>query len=205
MTKKIRWAFIVPLLTVSVGFAGAARAKEAKEIVVTPPADVKFMPLDPNDKEGKGPQISVLSGDMKKKGTPLFFLLKLPPGFKPGPHTHTSDDWAVVVQGAGHNFAAGGDEGKAVDVGGFWYQPGKVAHDNHCASTTPCIIAVYTPKGFDFLPAKVKEGTAAKAPTAAPAAPAAAAPAAPAKAPVAAVAAPAKAPAAPAPAAPAKK
>ena len=67
MTKKIRWAFIVPLLTVSVGFAGAARAeKAAKEIVVTPSADVKFMPLDPNDKEGKGPQISVISGDMKK-------------------------------------------------------------------------------------------------------------------------------------------
>ena len=137
MTKKIRWAFIVPLLTVSVGFVGAARAdKAAKEIAVTPAADVKFMPLDPNDKEGKGPQISVISGDMKKKGTPLLFLLKLPPGFKPGPHTHTSDDYAVVVQGSMHNFAAGGEEGKAVDVGGTWYQPGKVAHDNHCASTT---------------------------------------------------------------------
>ena len=174
MTKKIRWAFIVPLLTVSVGFVGGARAeKAAKEIMVTAPADVKFMPLDPNDKEGKGPQISVLSGDMKKKGTPMYFLLKLPPGFKPGPHTHSSDDYAVVVQGSMHNFAAGGDEGKAVDVGGSWFQHGKVAHDNHCASTTPCIIAVYVPKGFDFLPVMAPAGAAAapaaKAPAAAPA------------------------------------
>ena len=187
MTKKIRWAFIVPLLTVSLGFVGGARAKEAKEIVVTPPADVKFMPLDPNDKEGKGPQISVLSGDMKKKGTPLYFLLKIPAGFKPGPHSHSSDDYAVVVQGSVHNFAAGGDEGKAVDVGGSWFQPGKVAHDNHCASTTPCILAVYTPKGFDFLPAKAPAGAAkAAAPAAAPAAAAKAPAAAPAAAPTAA-------------------
>jgi hypothetical protein len=186
MTKKIRWAFIVPLLAVSVGFTGGARAKEAKEIVVTAPADVKYMPLDPNDKEGKGPQISVLSGDMKKKGTPLYFLLKLPPGFKPGPHAHSSDDYVAVVQGSMHNFAAGGDEGKAVDVGGTWFQPGKVAHDNHCASTTPCILAVYTPKGFDFLPVKTPAAAApakaatptAAAPAAAPAAPAAKAPAA---------------------------
>src|SRR5882724_1923600 len=84
--KKIRWMVVVPLLTGALTFASTARAdKPGKEIVVTPAADVKFMPIDPNDKEGKGPQISVLFGDMKKKGTPLGFLLKVPPGFKPGP------------------------------------------------------------------------------------------------------------------------
>jgi anti-sigma factor ChrR (cupin superfamily) len=153
--KKIRWMLVLPLLTGALAVTSTARAdKPAKEIVVTPSADVKYMPLDPNDKEGKGPQISVVFGDMKKKGTPLGFFLKVPPGFKPGPHTHTSDDYAVVVQGAMHNFAAGGDEGKAADVGGTWFQPGKVPHDNHCASTTPCVIFVYVPKGFDFLPVK---------------------------------------------------
>jgi len=163
--KKIRWMVVVPLLTGALGLASTARAEKAgKEIMVMPSADVKYMPLDPNDKEGKGPQISVVFGDMKKKGTPMGFLLKLQPGFKPGPHTHTSDDYAVVVQGSMHNFAAGGDEGKAVDAGGTWFQPGKVAHDNHCASTTPCVIFVYVPKGFDFLPVKAAAEKAEKAP-----------------------------------------
>jgi hypothetical protein len=166
--KKIRLMLVVPTLTVALaGLAGTARAeKAAKEIVATPAADVKFMPLDPNDKELKGPQISVVFGDMKKKGTPLGFLLKLPAGFKPGPHTHTSDDYAVIVSGTMHNFAAGGDEGKAIEAGGTWFQPGKVPHDNHCASTVPCVFFVYTPKGFDFLPVKEKAPLAEKAPAA---------------------------------------
>ena len=162
--KKIRWMVVIPLLTGALALASTARAEKAgKEIMVTPSADVKFMPLDPKDTEGKGPQISVVFGDIKKKGTPLGFLLKLPPGFKPGPHTHTSDDYAVIIQGSMHNFAAGGDEGKAVEPGGTWFQPGKVPHDNHCASTTPCVFFVYVPKGFDFLPVKAAGEKAEKA------------------------------------------
>lgn len=155
MKNKTRWMLLVPLLTAALGFAGGklASAGKDKEIVLTPAADVKFQPLDPNDKEGKGPQLSVVFGDIKKKG-PLGFLLKLPPGFKPGPHSHTSDDYAVVIQGSGRNFAPGPDEGKAIEPGGTWFQPGKMVHDNHCASTTPCLVFVYTPKGFDFIPAK---------------------------------------------------
>jgi hypothetical protein len=133
--------------------ANRAGADHVKEIALTPAPDVKYQPLDPNDKEGKGPQISVVFGDLEKKA-PLGFLFKVPPGFRPGPHLHTSEYHSIVIQGAVHDFAAGGDEGKAIGPGGHWFQPGKVAHDNHCASSTPCVMFIYTPEGFDFIPVK---------------------------------------------------
>ncbi|HYQ44417.1 MAG TPA: DUF4437 domain-containing protein [Polyangiaceae bacterium] len=117
---------------------------------MTPAADVKYVPLDPKDTEGRGPQISVVFGDMKKKA-PLGFLFKVPPGFRPGPHTHTSDYHGIVLEGAVHDFAAGGVEGNPIGPGGHWFQPGNLPHDNHCASTTPCVMFIYTPRGFDFI------------------------------------------------------
>ena len=55
-----------------------------------------------------------------------------------------------------HNFAPGGDEGKALGPGGHWFQPGKMVHDNHCEEKGgTCLSFVYMPKGFDFMPAKV--------------------------------------------------
>ena len=149
--KNTKWILIASLLSGGLGAAGGVFAAKGKEIALTPPEDVKFQPIDPNDKEGKGPQLSVVFGDMKKKG-PMGFILKVPPGFKPGPHTHTSDDYAVIIKGAVHNFAPG-DEGKAIGPGGTWFQPGKMVHDNHCAEGAPCLLFVYMPNGFDFKPA----------------------------------------------------
>ena len=64
---------------------------------VTPADDIKFFPLD--ERAGnKGPQASVVFGDIRKKG-PIGLFLKLPAGFRPGPHVHTSDNTVVVLQG----------------------------------------------------------------------------------------------------------
>jgi len=41
-----------------------------------------------------------------------------------------------------------------IGPGGHWFQPGKAPRDNHGASATPCVIFIYTPQGFDFIPAK---------------------------------------------------
>jgi len=123
-------------------------------IIVTPAPDVKYQPLDPNDSQRQGPQISVLFGDFAKKA-PVGFLFKVPPGFRPGPHLHTADYYSVVVEGIVHDFAPGSaDEGSPIGPGGHWFQAGKVAHDNHCASPTPCVIFIYSPRGYDYLPIK---------------------------------------------------
>lgn len=156
MKNRARRMWFVSALSVALGVAvlmGRANAYATKEIILTPPADVKFVPLDPDDSERRGPQISVVFGDMKKRA-PLGFFFKVPAGFKPGPHTHTSDYHAIVLEGAVHDFAAGGLEGPPIGPGGHWFQPGNLPHDNHCASTTPCVMFIYTPHGFDFIPVK---------------------------------------------------
>jgi len=130
----------------------ASTRTAAPNIVITPAPDVKYQPLDPNDSERKGPQISILFGDFAKKA-PVGFLFKVPGGFRPGPHIHTADYYSVVVEGIVHDFAPGSaDEGSPIGPGGHWFQAGKVSHDNHCASTTPCVIFIYSPRGYDYLP-----------------------------------------------------
>ena len=72
MKKMKTLLLVLPVVTAGIGFAGGvfAAAAKGKEIVVTPAAEVKFEPLDPADKEMKGPSYSVVFGDMKKKGSP---------------------------------------------------------------------------------------------------------------------------------------
>jgi hypothetical protein len=112
--------------------------------------DAKWIPLDA--KAGaKGPQISISFGEMGKKA-PIGFLLKTPPGFHPGPHTHSSDDWAVVIAGKMHNYPAGKDAGKALIAGDRWHQVADEPHDNLCEPGAECLMFVYMPDGFDFKP-----------------------------------------------------
>ena len=132
---------------------GIALAGPAKEIVTTQNKDLKWTPIDPKDTAMKGPKMAVVFGDVKKG--PVGFILWLPPGAKPGPHTHTSDDYATVIQGTMHNFKAPGtDEGPGLTPGGTWFQPGGEPHDNECEASSKdgCQIFVYMAKGFDFKP-----------------------------------------------------
>jgi quercetin dioxygenase-like cupin family protein len=152
--KHLKWMITISLVSAGLGAAGGVFAAKSKEIVVTPDADLKFQPLDPTDKEGKGVQMSVVFGDIKKKG-PIGYLLKIPAGLSSPAHTHSSDDYAVVVKGSMTNHAPGA-EGKVLGAGGTWFQPGNVAHVNDCAAGAPCEIFVYMAKGFDYAPANTE-------------------------------------------------
>ena len=207
MQKTTKLFLVLPVLTAGFGFAGGvfAAGGKGKEIVVTPAADVKFEPMDPNDKEMKGASFSVVFGDLKKKGQPVGILLKVPAGGRAGAHSHTSDDYVVGITGMTHDFVPGGDEGKALGPGGHWFQPGKMVHDNHCEEKSgTCLSFVYFPKGFDMIPAK-PAADAKGAKDAKPAAPAAAPAAAPTPAAAPGAAKPAAAPIPAAPAAAPKK
>jgi quercetin dioxygenase-like cupin family protein len=129
---------------------GSPVSEEASGIVVTPADQVRFMPLDPAVGNA-GPHIAVLFGALDKKA-PIGLLFAAPAGFRPGPHVHSSDDYAVVLRGKVQNFAAGQEEGPAVGPGGTWFQPANVVHDNYCESAEPCLFFVYLPGGFDFEP-----------------------------------------------------
>jgi hypothetical protein len=151
LSLSIAAAVVVGGVTTSV-MAAAPPARGA-DILRTPPAQVTYRPLDPRDTQGKGPQISIVFGEMNK-AAPVGFLFKVPGGFRPGPHRHTRDYYSVVLEGIVHDFVPGAGEGDAIGPGGFWFQAGNKLHDNHCASATPCVIFIYSPSGYDYLPAK---------------------------------------------------
>ena len=141
---------IVLVIGAALCFAGGVFAAAAKkEMALTPAADVKWAPLDP--KQPEGAQMSVVFGDMAKKG-PLGVLLKFPPGATPGPHTHTSDYWGVVIKGTEHNFA-GDNKGPGLGPGSHWFQPGKGVHNNECEPGSECVVFLYLNGKFDFAPA----------------------------------------------------
>lgn len=146
--KAVKW-IVALAVAVAVGFGGGVMAAGKKDMALTGADEVQFQPLDPNDKEGKGPAAAVVFGDMKGKG-PVGILLRVPADGRATPHTHTSDYYGVMIKGTEHNYAPGPDEGKALGPGSYWFQPGKQPHDNHCEAGAECLAFIYFPKGFDM-------------------------------------------------------
>jgi hypothetical protein len=72
-------------------------------------------------------------------------LLETPAGFKSGPHSHTADYWAVVVQGEWQHWVPSTGEGVGVRLrsGSHWTQVKTQLHEDACVSSTPCIIFLF--------------------------------------------------------------
>jgi hypothetical protein len=138
-------------LGVVLGVCASALAEKGRPLTVTRASDVRFQPINPNDTSGKGTQIAVLFGDQGKG--PVGFLLQTQAGERPGPHTHSSDIYSVVVRGIGHTFLAGAAEGPQLGPGSTSFTPAKVPHDNHCEDASECLFFEYAPNGLDFIPA----------------------------------------------------
>lgn len=113
------------------------------------PSALKWMPLDPN--AAGGPELAVVSGD-PQKGESGFFL-KLPPGTKPGLHTHTADYHAIVISGAPKHWLPGEDKkAKPLGPGSYWFQPGNQPHGDECTGPEPCVVYIVMAGPFDFAP-----------------------------------------------------
>ena len=104
-------------------------------------------------------QLAPLWGDRSKEeaGT----LLQTPPGFASGPHSHTADYWAVVVQGTWKHWVPSTGEGVGLTLerGAFWTQKHTQLHEDACVSKEPCIIFLYNKNPYvtQFPSAPVKE------------------------------------------------
>jgi len=151
---------VVSISLIALGLAAAALvaradAKPRPAAMAAPPppislADAKWQPLVPK-LGARGPQLSVVFGDLKRG--PVGLLLKIPAGFTPGPHTHSSDYWGVVISGEMEDTAPGKlAAGPVIGPGGRWMEPAMNPHDNLCSKRGPCISFVYFPKGFDVQP-----------------------------------------------------
>jgi hypothetical protein len=159
---RIGWK--VPAITaaaVAAGFVGGmSYAKTANDdYVIMPAGTQKYAPVDP--KNPKGPEVAVLKGDLKTG--PVAFFLKLPKG--PAPlHWHTSDYYAVTIQGDTKHWLPGKEaEAKSNPPGTSWFQPGGKdgVHGDECLSDS-CVVFIFMPKKFDFTPAPAPKTPAPK-------------------------------------------
>ncbi len=93
-------------------------------------------------------QLAVLWGDLESDEYAMF--LKLPPGFTPGPHSHTATYHGVTVQGVWtHIF--GDDDVRSLPTGSYAMQPGKELHNDACAGPDECILFIHQHEAFDFI------------------------------------------------------
>lgn len=115
---------------------------------VTYSEDLKWEAVGPLDEKGRGIFVSLLYGDLEKKG-PTSFLMKYSAGVKAPPHLHTGDYYAVVVSGRFKHYLDSENECKELGPGCTWFQKGNVVHQDACIGTEDCILSVFWPQGFD--------------------------------------------------------
>jgi hypothetical protein len=80
-------------------------------------------------------------------------FLKLPGGFASPVHTHTSDEWGVIVAGVAANGKPGSPD-VLLAVGSYFFQKAGEAHITKCVSENECIIFLSQGGKYDFIPTK---------------------------------------------------
>ena len=96
-------------------------------------------------------KMAVLWGDPKSGEYAV--LLKLPPGFTPGPHSHTADYHGVNLQGTWtHIFCS--DDVRSLPAPSYVMQAGGELHNDACAGPDECIIFIHQHAAMDFIPPK---------------------------------------------------
>jgi hypothetical protein len=167
--KKLRWGGLVAALMVGSFIAGTAIAKAPaapKLPILTKLSEQTFKPL----MDTPLPAMANIQGD-GMKGAYMGYL-KLPANFTSPPHSHSSDYWAVLVQGKMTHWATvGGSEkdAKQLGVGDLTFMPGKTEHISKCFPGAECILVVMQKGKFDFvMPKPAKTPAATPGPTAPP-------------------------------------
>src|SRR3954469_15939243 len=155
MTKKtLGWMSVAAVISAAAFGAGVAVAKgaAAKAPELSQLKDATWTPLM---KEGPLPATAPISGDGAKGAHESY--LKLPAGFESPPHAHSSDYWAVLVQGKMTHWAANGGsekDAKQLGVGDLTYMPAKLEHISKCYPGAECVMVVMQKGKFDFVPGK---------------------------------------------------
>ena len=117
--------------------------------IVSSPSEVKWGPAPPV--VPKGAQAAVLNGDPFKDGASYTLRLKMPDGYRVGPHWHPTDENITVLSGA---LGAGmGDKfdraaGKFLKPGGYVCMPKGMHH--YAWAKGPTIVQVHGIGPFAF-------------------------------------------------------
>ena len=115
---------------------------------VTYSEDLKWEPVRPLDENGKGIFVSLVYGDLHRKG-PAYFLMKYSAGVRAPRHIHSGDYYAVVVSGRFRHYLESENECEVLTSGSTWFQKGNVMHQDSCVGPEDCILGIFWPEGFD--------------------------------------------------------
>ena len=80
-------------------------------------------------------------------------FLKMPGKFVSPLHTHTSDEWGVIIAGVFANGKSANPD-MLLPAGSYFFQKAGEAHISKCVSENECIIFLSQSGKYDFLPAK---------------------------------------------------
>ncbi len=144
--RKIAFAIVIGVFAITSGAALSTSANADGHEIGVPADKLNWVPF------GGGPaQMAVLWEN--KNGGEYAMLLKLPPGWTPGPHSHSADYHGVSLQGTWvHIF--GDDDVRSLQPGSYVMQPGEELHNELCAGPEECIIFVHQHGPSDFIPPK---------------------------------------------------
>ncbi len=162
MLRRWKQALAIPvLLLVSVALPaqapGVGKPKSphkmgAKQFIVWPAAGLKWEPLAGAP---PGPMIAKLWGDPAKGAYGA--ILKFPPGFSAGLHSHSADLKIVVISGTWIH----GEKGKPevrLTAGSYLFQPATQTHTTACDKASECLSFFESSRKFDIK--MVEEGKA---------------------------------------------
>ena len=160
--KKTTFALTATVLALtSASFvAGLAVAKGAAKMPVL--SSARGREVDSAHEGGAAAGVRADRG-RRDEGRALRLSQAARPGSPARSHSHSSDYWAVLVQGKMTHWAADGGseaEAKPLGVGDLTFMPAKIDHISKCFPGAECVMAIYQKGKFDFIPAK--EAKAAK-------------------------------------------
>jgi hypothetical protein len=145
-------AAIAALVLAAAGGLGyAAGVAKGKAAVISGLNDLAWEAYAP----GAAPSVAPLWGDRAKSGD-YGILLRLPPGYVAGMHSHSADSEAVLIQGTWvHTVDGDPSSNRDLTPGAYVFQPGKQNHDDACKGKVDCIVFVHQRGKGDFLPARL--------------------------------------------------
>jgi hypothetical protein len=139
------------VLAVAGGLGYAAGVAKGKAAVIAGVNDLAWQPYAP----GAALEVAPLWGDRAKSGD-YGILLKMPPGYIAGMHSHGADSEAVLIQGTWvHTVDGDPSSNRDLTPGAYVFQPGKQDHDDACKGKLDCIVFVHQRGKGDFLPARL--------------------------------------------------
>ncbi len=137
--NRSRTVFFVCLF--SAALSGPARGGDS--IVLLPVSDLEWQ---------TNPRGASFSYPWKEEGGRHGDVVRFPPGFDSGPHTHTASYRGVVIQGELMNPAGRESTSVRLPPGSTWFVAGGVVHSTKCVSDQECMFYVHQEAGFDFTP-----------------------------------------------------